>query len=427
MSNTLRNSDFLRPEERMGMVHDLLNLFSSSVVNDVIHMETLAPKVAAFLEQIGCQRLESGSHVRRILVIRLEEIGDLVLGSSFLRELRRNQPLAHITLLIKPECKNLVEWCPYVNEILTVRTWVRGDVRAGWDILRDIAEFSIDLICQHSFDICLVPRYDHDYYFAGLLGLLSGAPVRVGFSEHTTRWKEKWNRGYDALYTRVLPPVDAVHEVERNLSMLSSLGGKIWSRKIEIWIDAEAEAWAGNMARRLPGSIVALAVGLPNDCRHWPVDRYAAVAAWLEEEFAMKIALFGSPVEVDISRQLAERLRGKVVDFTGKTTLRQAAALLKHCSFYLGKDTGLMHMAAAMGTPVLEISPHNQHGDPCHSLSCDRFGPWGVPAVLVRPEQGIPPCREGCWADKPHCIEQIGVEEVKQGVRKLLAIIGKAK
>ena len=423
---TMINSKILQSKERTELVRSLLNLFSASVENGRLCIETLVPRMTDFLRRIGINQSRAVTHhVRRILVIRLEEIGDLVLGSSFLRELRRNQPFAHITLLVKPECKNLVEWCPYVNEVLVVRTWVRGESQHGLDILRDIAEFSVDLMFRQPFDICLVPRYDHDYYYSGLLCFLSGAPVRIGFSEHTTVWKEKWNRGYDTLYTKALPPVEVVHEVERNLRMISSLGGKIKSNKIEVWTDVADELWAKKLMQGLQGKTIAIAVGVPNDCRHWPVQRYAEIVKWLGEEYAMGTVLYGTLGEVAISQQLSEQLTCKVLDVTGKTTLRQTAALLRHCSFYLGRDTGVMHLAAAVGIPVLEITPHNQHGDPGHSLSCERYGPWGVPAVLVRPEHGIYPCSKGCIAHKPHCIEQIGVEEVKQGVRKLFTLIGK--
>ena len=122
--------NLLSVEKRKTVSCELLNIFASAVVDGKLEMEILAPKVLAFLDQNGPKRVITGRNVHHILVIRLEEIGDLVLGSGFLRELRRNQPQAYITLLVKPECKNLVEWCPYVNEIHSVRTWVRGEARA---------------------------------------------------------------------------------------------------------------------------------------------------------------------------------------------------------------------------------------------------------------------------------------------------------
>ena len=412
----------MRSEIRDDMLRTVMEVFTESIVDGRLHLTKLVPEIMPFLAQRSFNSADVGKQIRRILVIRLEEIGDLVLGSAFLRELRRNQPFAHITLLVKPECENLVEFCPYVNEILIVRTWVRGTNRNAWEILHDIVEFSVDVLWKHSYDICLVPRYDDDYYCAGLLGLLSGAPIRVGFSESATPWKAERNRGFDALYSRVLPAITEVHEVERNLSMISSLGGKIASKHLEYWTGAEDELWAAKQARSFSSPHVAMAIGLPSDCRHWPVDRYAAIAKWIDEEYDMGIILLGSPGEAAISSQLTARSTGRVVDFTGKTTLRQAAALLRYCQFYLGRDTGIMHIAAAAGIPVLEISPHNCHGDPQHSLSCERYGPWGVPAVLVRPEFGLPPCYAGCFADKPHCIEQIAVEQVKQGVRELYSL-----
>lgn len=411
-------------EKQTRLVEQVMTAFADSVVDGKLSLAKLVKRMKPYLEQKAISGKQSKGATRRILVIRLEEIGDLVLGSAFLRELRRNQPFAHITLLVKPACYEVVAFCPYVNEVLTINTWVRGADRNVWQIMYDVVHFAVGVLWNASYDICLVPRYDDDYYWAGLLALLSRSPQRIGFSENATPWKAQWNRGFDSFYTRVLPAVSVIHEVERNLSMIASLGGKVVSRHIEFWTTRADEVWAEQFAQQRLAPKVAVALGRPNDCRHWPMENYVDILNWLAVRYGMTAILFGSQEEVALSAELAERLDGKVVDCCGKTSLRQAAALLRHCSFYLGRDTGIMHIAAAVGKPVLEVSPHNLLGDPQFFTSCERYSPWGVPHRIIRPEVGLDSCEDGCFAAEPHCIQQIGVAQVKQGLEILFAEAG---
>ena len=109
-----------------------------------------------------------------------------------------------------------------------------------------------------------------------------------------------------------------------------------------------------------------------------------------------------------------------MIDLTGTTTLRQTISLLKRCKLYIGNDSGLMHLAAAMKVPIVEISCWPKNGDKFHHNSPYRFGPWKTRAVVVNPEKAIEPCLGGCTKFEPHCILQVEVEDVKGAAEKLL-------
>jgi heptosyltransferase-2 len=87
------------------------------------------------------------------------------------------------------------------------------------------------------------------------------------------------------------------------------------------------------------------------------------------------------------------------VDGIGRFTLRQSAAILKYCAFYIGNDTGVKHLAAAMGIPIIEINGHAKGASPAHPDSPERFYPWHVPYYLLQPE---------------HSIKEITLDEVKK-------------
>ncbi|MHB1559266.1 MAG: glycosyltransferase family 9 protein, partial [Isosphaeraceae bacterium] len=101
-------------------------------------------------------------------------------------------------------------------------------------------------------------------------------------------------------------------------------------------------------------------------------------------------------------------------------TLRQTTAILSRCRLFIGNDSGPMHLASAVGVPVVEISMFPRSGPRGHVSSPHRFGPWGVPSVIVQPSHALPPCTDGCRASTAHCITQVGVSEVFVAVMELL-------
>ena len=124
------------------------------------------------------------AEARSILVVRLDALGDVLLTSPFLRELRRNAPKAKITLVVQPLALNLVELCPYVDRILTFRGNADhpGLFRLAWRFMA----FCICHIWGRHWDIAINPRFDADSYGATFLLWLSRAGRRAGYSQHVT-------------------------------------------------------------------------------------------------------------------------------------------------------------------------------------------------------------------------------------------------
>jgi heptosyltransferase-2 len=121
-----------------------------------------------------------------------------------------------------------------------------------------------------------------------------------------------------------------------------------------------------------------------------------------------------------LGRELERQLGGTVINSVGRTTLREVCALLKHCQLYIGNDTGAMHLAAAAGVPVVEISCHPLNGSHFHANSPRRFGPWGVDFTVLQPEKAIEPCSDGCTAFQAHCIQTVTVADVRNAAEKHL-------
>ena len=369
----------------------------------------------------GQSRIED---VHDILVLRPDGVGDVVMTGPFLRELRHARPNARITLIVAPRALNLVQTCPYVDRVLTIPIPPPTAVVDAWwrPLARRKAAFSLARrdLWPDSYDLAIVPRWGVDHHEASILAYLSGATNRVGYSEHVSPEKQRRNRGNDRFFTLVIDDRSVKHEVERNLALLSVLQVEPSNDKLEIWLSEEDEDFASEiLASPEDERYVALGPGAGSPNRRWPIGRFVELGRSLTDQGA-RLVVLGGPGEEALGDELRRRLGSKVVNSIGRTTLRQSAAVLKRCSLFCGNDTGPMHLAAAEGIPVVEVSCHSQGGDVLHMNSPLRFGPWGVPRRIVRPKDPADGCTTGCRAPEPHCILKVQVDSVIAATSSLI-------
>ncbi len=358
------------------------------------------------------------STMKRVLVIRPDEIGDVVMNTPFLRELRHNLPDAEITLLVKPVAYNLMELCPYVNEVLTFECtrW------HTWKLQYFIQSFQFARrhLWMQGFDIAIMPRWDTDHSSATFLSYFSGTPLRLGYSEKVNVDKKQLNRSFDRLLTHVLQDSSLKHEVEHNLDVIRFLGGKVKDDKLELWYAEKEVSFANDLLRNKGVEsndlLVAICPGAGAPKRQWPLPFYIELCQWLQKEYHARLIIIGGPGEEILGEELQRELGTSIINVVGKVTLRQMAALVKQCSFYVGNDTGPMHIAAALDIPIVELSCHPTTGSPFSSNSPRRFGPWKVKHVIVQPVHPTRPCLNECIAFKSHCIREITVGYVKEAI-----------
>lgn len=363
------------------------------------------------------------SGIRRALVIRLDEIGDVILTTPFLRELRNNLPRAWITLIVKPSVYNLVQMCPYVDEVLTYE-W--GSCGTLTELVRHgrALKLAILSLWKRRYDMAILPRWYPDFYHASFLAYFSLATLRVAYSESVEPRKQKMNKDYDMLFTHLIKDDSIKHEVEHDLDVIRFLKGSVKDDALELWLGEDdikfGERFLKDYGIGGSRSLIGLCAGSHFAKKRWPVELFAELAKRLIMEYHLKIVLLGGDEDRYIGTFFKETFREGVIDMIGKTTLRQAAALLGHCRLYIGNDIGLKHIAAAMHVPVVEISSWSKSGSDKSEYSPAHFGPWKTKYVLVNPQKPISPCSEECVSLEPHCITLVRVEDVMEAARKLL-------
>lgn len=361
--------------------------------------------------------------IKHLVVIRLDEIGDVVLMSGMLRELRRNASQARITLVVKKGVYDLMRCCPHVDEVLVFDSAELLKQGGIMKVLQELGAFCARHFWRQQIDLCLVPRYDFDRYFATILAYVSGAKRRVGFSEKATPWKATQNAGFDRLLTDVVPVGRLAHEVEHNYALLRFLGGSVQETALELWVEEQANQWAGALFEQYSEHYkIVLSLGPGQSRRTWPVEKMLEVSKRLVG-LGKKVVfvLVGTKDEKENAALFQQHSPCAVLNLAGQTNLQQTGAVLRQCQLYLGRNTGILHMAAAAGLKVIEISCYPRNASPWGIDSPARFRAWGKEAVLLQPDRSLKPCKEVCGQNQPHCILQISVERVMAALGLMLS------
>lgn len=292
--------------------------------------------------------------IKQILVVRLDEIGDMVLTTPFFRELRRNYPEAEITLVVKPAIYNLMELCPYIDNL---KIFTRANGR--WAAFQNFYRAKKFALCElkGNYDLAIVPRFDSDFaYMAGAIAFFSGAGRRVGYAPWVLSHKSKSDAGMEKFYTDFVPARNGVcHEVERNLDILRYLGCSIENTNLELWIDKHDEQVAKKLLSTGGGQrllVLVLSAGAKH--KEWPIENYIAMVEFFRQENILPILLGAG----ENTREYADEFCNvcpEAIDLVGKCSLRETYAVMKQCKMYLGGDTGPTHMAVAAGLPGVAL------------------------------------------------------------------------
>jgi protein O-GlcNAc transferase len=352
----------------------------------------------------------------RILVIKLDELGDFVLATPFLRGLRASAPQARIHLVVSDNVVPLTEGCPHMDAVVSpVNGGTGGALNFRGRSPADLQRFAEDF--RAGFDIAVTARFDFDKGGAATLAAASRAPIRLAHTERATPWKETGNRGFDAAYTHVLPAGPARHEVDSNLALLAALGGSDPGGGVELYPNAAERAVArallaggfdGAPWSARPCRLLAVAPSTASDRRNYPLPSLAALVNRLAALAGFDgVVLLGVRDDAARAASLAAALAPPVLDLTGAADLRALTALLAEVDAVVAMDSGPAHMAAAVGTPVAALSCHPQGGDPLNPHAPDRFRPWGDAALVIQPPRAAAPCLDGCRAAEAHCIAGI--------------------
>ena len=403
----------------------LLEVFHESMKQTQIvgqfNVETFFAKMELKFTELGFRdKVHTEGTVENILIVRCDVIGDFVLNSAAIRELRMNYPKAHITLVVQKKIYNLAELCPYVNEVLT---FDMSD-KVIENFARAI-EFSQKYLWSKHYDLGITFRYWTDISEHMLL-YLSGARQRLGYfpaangiyMEKSYVVEKDWR-----LTHPVQQPKKVVHDTARDLYLLKAFGLKIENTNLEIWYSREDYYQAKNILKNFAdGRLkVAFGIGAGHPARHYPVEKYLKAIKKIINRGA-SILIFGGPAESEDAKFLKDNLPKEYVKNLVELnlSLRVTAALISQMDLYLGNDTGIAHFAAVFHIPTVKLMPEAKDREFVFDRGLSQvaqYYPWQTAAIVLRPEHPLDGCKDiycysGCAEKKPHCITQIKPEEI---------------
>lgn len=326
------------------------------------------------------KRLHFATPPGRVLIIKPSAIGDVVHALPVLNILRTRWPQSHIAWLVTPTCAGLLEGHPQLDEVIPFE---RKRFGQGWrdpKAAAGLVVFQRELR-QRKFDLVIDLQ---GLFRSGWLSWKTGAPVRVGFANAR-------EFGWMFYTHRVRVGTPEQHATERYLAVLEALGlprGPVEYVFPTSGVDRDHVEQFVPRGRRY----AVLIPGTNWATKRWPTEHFAGLIRPLYERHGLTTVLAGSPNEVELcERVYKEAVQGNrdvralppVVNMAGKTTLRQMVALLRGADLVVANDSGPMHIAAALGRPLVTM-----YG-PTNPI---RTGPFGREETVVRLDIPCSPC-----------------------------------
>ncbi len=338
---------------------------------------------------------------RRILIVRTDRIGDVLLSTPVIKALRDNYPHAYIAMMVSPYGKNIVEDNPYLDE---VAIYDKDGKHKSWQRSLKFAQN----LKKKRFDLAVVlhptNRVHLVTFFAGIRRRI-GYDRKLGFLltdriEHTKQLGQK-------------------HELEYALDLVRCLGIEPKDKTLFMPLKPESEAWVEKLFKQegieKTDRLLAIHPGASCPSKIWPNKRFADVASRLIEKYGFRVLVIAGPKDLALAESVIKHMHHPVINLAGRISVSQLASVLKRCNLFISNDSGPVHIAASVGTPVISIFGRNQKG-----LGPVRWGPTGKKDKILHKEVGCIECLAHNCTKEFACLKAITVDDVVNAADSIL-------
>lgn len=303
--------------------------------------------------------LPGWNDVQRLLVVRLDNLGDVLLQTPAIRALRRAIPLARITLLASPVGTQIGRLDPDIDDVITYQSpqmdpW--GQL--PHDPARELA--MVARLAEGQFDAAVTfTSFRQSSLPAAYLCYMAGIPLRAAASVDGSG---------SLLTTRHKHAERMIHEVERSLDLIGALGVPPAELDLVLRVPDLARA---SVARDLARPLVVIHPGCSMPARTYPADMFAQVGDLLVEQLGATVMITGGPDERELVTHVRGAMRQPAIAAAGDRSFAEFCALVEAADLVVTNNTGPMHMAAALKTPVIALFALTNPPE--------QWGPWRVP------------------------------------------------
>jgi len=343
----------------------------------------------------------------KILIVKLSAIGDVIHTLPALNAIRQHYPEAHITWLVEEAASDLLKKHRALDRIIISKRkhWIEqlkhfelGSTRKVYRFIKELRDTSYDLIID--FQALLK---------SGILIGLARGMRKVGFG----KGMEHMEHSYLFLNERI-PPVSMTHHaLKRGMMLLDALGIPTGKVEYHLPIGAEERASAGMLLaqRGIKKTDLLFAINpvAKWETKLWTIDRFAALADSLIDKYNAEVFFTGSMEDFSTIQDILAGMNRTAVNLAGLSSLKVLAALYEKADAVISTDTGPMHIAAAVETPVVALFGPTAPW---------RTGPFGTGHQVIRIGLECSPCfKREC--ETKDCMLKINVDQVLDGVKKL--------
>lgn len=341
----------------------------------------------------------SGFSPGKILVIKLDRIGDMVMSTPIFRALKEQWPGSQISVLVNPTNKYIVINNPFVDDIIVY------DKQGRHKSLQNRLHFFLQLR-KKGFDIVIDPYLDYILNTA-LISRIVGCRYRLGFEF----------AGREIFYnirspSKVFPYIaETKHIIDYNLDLIACLGVEAKKRVPEIFLTSDEKEKACQLLKDKKVDTKKKIIGIhPGGCfqsQRWPIERSAAVSDYLISRYSVNIILFGGPGESGLISAFKDCSKEApiIIDNIGQ---RELMSVMSKCSLFLCNNSGPLHIATALNIPTVStMGPTIWH----------HWWPRGEGHVVLRKDLDCSPCKRGTCPTH-ECLDLITTDEFIAAVEK---------
>ncbi len=349
------------------------------------------------IEQVYTKVSRLSLDTNRILIVNVNWLGDVLFTTPFIKAIRKKYPRSFIACMAMPRCKQILEDCPYLDEIIIYDQ--DGEHKSILGKLKIIKELK-----KRRFDKAFLL---HRSFTRALITFLSGIKIRVGYN--TKR------RGF--LLTKALeePPLNT-HKVEYFLNIASKYGAETDDKSYEFFVRDSDRERMNDFLRKCgvkgDNLLVVLNPGGNWPPKRWPKERFAKLTDRLSDELGAKIVITGAPKDFNLARDIVALSRARPINAAGSTSIGALAALMDRADLVVSSDSGPMHIAVGIKAKVIAL-----FGPTSDSVT----GPYGngnYAVIKKRIECAIPCYNFNCRDYR--CMKAITVDEVFEKAKEML-------
>ena len=334
---------------------------------------------------------------KRILVIKLSAVGDVILSIPSIRALRQKFPEAWISVLVGRKSRKIIRNCPYVNDTIVYEDALGEN--------RYMGTFKMaSLLAKEDFDIVVDLQNNK---ISHLISYFCGARVRAGHDNH--KWSFLLNKKTKDI-SNSLPPL------EHQFKVLRLLGLEDFDKRLELWTEKEESAKVNDFltSQWVAPSQILVGINPGSSLRwptkQWPIENFAKLCDELAK-LNIRVVITGSSEDSACSEELFQLTRNKPINAIGKTSITELVSLIRRCQVFISSDSAPMHIASSVDVPLLAI-----------------FGPTDPKRHLVPParyevfwkEVHCSPCYLRTCPIGHICMKKITVQEVLDAVLRFI-------